>query len=113
MRLEEELMRDKLYQLTVNVVSDANAINRETQQYMLSATDELARKTIADPVVMWTSPLYDEVEYRRAMSGSCLTEAQIDSPILTRTQTTFGGRGGGELMFSEDDIKKMGLEAVR
>jgi len=94
-------MGEKLYHLTVNVVSEANAVNSSTQMYMLSATDNVG---------LWTSPLYSEDEYRRVLSGSGLTADQIESPIRTRTQTVFGGRGGGDLMFTEGTIKRMGLE---
>lgn len=93
----------KFFELTVNVVSGEGSADRSSQMYMLSATCGAE---------MWDSPLYDEDQYRRSMSGTGLTAVQIETPILQRTQTVFGGRGGGELLFTEEMVRRMGLEPL-
>ena len=97
-------MSEKLFDLVVTIVSDDGTATPSAQRY------QLLGRNIEET---WESPLYSEDEYRRAMSGTGLTAGQIESPINTGSRTTFGGVGGGDLMFTEQVIQRMGLRQVK
>ena len=60
----------------------------------------------------WSSGPLSTAELRKALHGSQLSNEQIDEPILRQKQITFKAENGKNMLFLEDELKKMQLERI-
>ena len=103
------ISRETLYQMMtlyhVRITATADMPSGRIDQYTISAHD-------AGETERWSRVCSTAEELRAALAGSPLVSGQIEAAVAGGFNT-FGGVGGGELMFSRADIMRMGLRRSR
>lgn len=90
------------FTLTANVHKGTSP--EETTYILMAVCEERNEK--------WSSGPLNAAELRKALHGSQLSNEQIEEPVLRANQVTFKAEDGKNMLFLEDELKKMHLERI-
>jgi len=86
----------------------ANVHEGETPEgttYLLMAVSEERNEK-------WASGPLTPGEYRKSLQNSQLSDEQIEAPIRTAQQMQFKAQDGKDMLFIEDELRKMKLQRI-
>ncbi len=90
------------FTLTANV--HKGAMSDATTYILMAVCEERNEK--------WASGPLNAAELHKALGGSQLSLKQIEEPILSANQVTFKAPDGKNMLFLEDELKKMNLQRI-